>query len=537
MRKLKQFFTNTRIIVLLVFLLLSVVAIRPAIDVEGVAIRSVKDNSTANNAGIKPPEPTATPRSREVVVAINGERVSSVSDYEEKVSSLYPNQSITLRTNNEVYKMEVPEDKELGLNVYEAPNTNIKKGLDLQGGTRVLLEPKDEVGSKELELVIDNLKRRLNVYGLSDVIVREAGGLPPPLGQGQKYIMVEIPGINEEEVKNLLSQQGKFEAKIANETVFKGGDDVKYVCRTSECSGIDPQQGCQKIDQENNYMCRFRFSITLSQDAAQRQADVTENLSVIKTDEQGEPLAQEDQYLNKKLKLYLDGEKVDELNIGADLKGKPSTNIQISGSGQGKGRENAALNSLENMKELQTVLITGSLPVELEIVKTDSISPVLGEEFTENIMWVAILAIIAVAGVIFVRYRTWNVVMPILVTMASEVVLLLGLASLIGWRLDLSAIAGIIIAVGTGVDDQIVISDETLNREKKEHLTWKKRIKRAFFIIMVAYFTTVVAMLPLVTAGAGLLKGFAITTIAGVTFGVFVTRPAFGAMLEVLERE
>ena len=54
---------------------------------------------------------------------------------------------------------------------------------------------------------------------------------------------------------------------------------------------------------------------------------------------------------------------------------------------------------------------------------------------------------------------------------------------------------------------------------------------------MVAFAATVAAMIPLLFAGAGLLKGFAITTIVGVTIGVFITRPAFAAMIEVLFEE
>jgi preprotein translocase subunit SecD len=134
---------------------------------------------------------------------------------------------------------------------------------------------------------------------------------------------------------------------------------------------------------------------------------------------------------------------------------------------------------------------------------------------------------------VFARYREWRISIPMVVTMVSEVVILLGVAALIGWRLDLAAIAGIIIAVGTGVDDQIVIADETLRKERKEKtLGWAERLKRAFFIIMAAYFTTVVAMLPLWFAGAGLLKGFALTTILGVSIGVFITRPAYAKMLD-----
>ena len=51
---------------------------------------------------------------------------------------------------------------------------------------------------------------------------------------------------------------------------------------------------------------------------------------------------------------------------------------------------------------------------------------------------------------------------------------------------------------------------------------------------MGAYAVTVVAMIPLMFAGAGLIKGFAFTTIVGVSFGVFVARPAFAAMIEIL---
>ena len=108
---------------------------------------------------------------------------------------------------------------------------------------------------------------------------------------------------------------------------------------------------------------------------------------------------------------------------------------------------------------------------------------------------------------------------------------------MIGWNLDLAAIAGIVIAVGTGVDHQIVITDETISSSGEQIYDWKKRLKRAMFIIMASYFTTVVAMLPLVFAGAGLLKGFAITTILGVSIGVFITRPAYAAIIEILIKD
>jgi preprotein translocase subunit SecD len=242
-------------------------------------------------------------------------------------------------------------------------------------------------------------------------------------------------------------------------------------------------------------------------------------------------------YLSEKLYLYLDNELVDELNIGAELKGNPQTDISISGSGTGPSQQAAMTDALKNMKKLQTILITGSLPVKLEIVKTDTISPVLGEEFIRNAMLIGLMAIIAVAVVVFIRYRKLVISIPMVISMASEAIIILGVASLIGWNLDLAAIAGIIIAIGTGVDHQIVIADETLTGEKARLSNWKDKLKKAFFIIFAAYLTTLVAMLPLWFAGAGLLKGFALTTILGITIGVFITRPAFAAIIEIFTQD
>jgi preprotein translocase subunit SecD len=417
--------------------------------------------------------------------------------------------------------------EDLGLNIFNAPKTNLRKGLDLQGGTRVILEPEKQLSEDDMDILKSNMERRLNVFGLSDVIIRIVRDKPALLGGLPKFILVEIPGANEQEVEELLSKQGKFEAKIKNETVFRGGQDITYVCRSAECSGIDPNAGCGASG--SGWSCRFSFSISLKPEAARRQANATSNLAIVGTGR--------NRYLEEQLKLHLDDQEVDALNIGASLKGRAVTDIQISGSGIGRTQQEAILDSLGNMKRLQTILITGSLPVKLNVVRTDNISPVLGSKFINNAILIGILALFAVSTIVIIRYRNINIALPMLFALASEIIMLLGLASFIGWNLDIAAIAGIIVATGTGVDHLIVITDETLSRKRESFVNWKERLKSAFFIISGAYFTITVAMLPLLFAGAGLLKGFALTTIAGVTLGVFIARPAYAKMLEELVKK
>lgn len=583
-KKIKQIFTNFRVILLVFLLLLAVVAINPNFNSKGVAITNVIQNSSANIAGITSPSPTSPARNKEVIESIQGQGIETIDDYYKIMEEIYQYDaydSIDIQTSKGSYSltllpdvkttvlpeledvlMNVTEEvynaasdtyenvvvekivqqnktivetvgiKDLGLEIKPAPFSNIKKGLDLEGGTRVILQPKmDNINESDkddtFEIVILSLKQRLNVYGLADIKVTETVDLA-----GEKYILVEIPGVNQQEVKNLISQQGKFEAKINDEIVFSGGGDIKTVFRSSDRAGIDPRYGCQML-QDSTYTCRFYFGIVLSNEAAERMSSVTSNIAIITVDEQGNLLTKDNQYLESQLKFYLDEKETNSLNVAADLRGRAVTEIQISGSGVGQTEQEAVVNTLKEMKEMQTVLITGSLPVSLEVIKADTISPSLGKEFLDNAILIGIFSIIAVALVIFLVYRKISVVIPIIVTVLSEIILLLGFASAANWNLDLSSIAAIIIVIGTGVDHLIILTDEALKRTQ-ESLSWIQKVKRAFGIIIVAGLTTAGAMVPLLFAGAGLLKGFALTTIVGVTIGVLIARPAYSAMIGVL---
>lgn len=573
MGKIKKMFRNVRILLLLVFLVLSVVAINPSFSTEGVAIRGVGNGTAAANAvPAFTINPNIPPRSREIILSINNEQVLGLQDYARITAQLEPYQNITITTNknaeqyrvmvqptfrfidtneteernvtkevfdedlNEtvnvtevetvpVMKKEITGIEELGFNIYPRPTSNLGLGLDLAGGTRVLLKPETKTTQEEIDLVVQNIRQRLNIFGLSDIVVRPTKDL-----SGQSYISVEIAGVNREDIVSLLKEQGKFEAKIGGNTVFIGGkNDIPYVCLSADCSGIDARQGGCRQDANGEWICTFRFAITISADAAARQANSTRDLPVITEGDQT--------YLNESLELYLDDELVDSLRISSVFKGNALTDIEISGPGRGKSQEVAARDALDGMKRLQTILKTGSLPVKLEIVKTDSISPVLGQTFSRNALLVGLLAVLAVGIVIFIRYRDVFVALPIVITMASEGFIILGVAAFIRWNLDLAAIAGIIVAIGTGVDSQIVIADETIRGDTQESSRWKDRMKRAFFIIMGSYATLVVAMIPLFYAGAGLLRGFALTTIIGASIGVFVTRPAYGHFVHIFHKD
>ncbi len=505
-----DFFKEPRIIVLIIFLVLALIAIRP-FPQSGVSIRHVEENSSAYQAGLRSPT-TPYPMQWERILEMNGATINSISDFNEASYDLSFNQTVSLRSNHRFYSIRMINDS-LGIDVSDVPSSNLQFGLDISGGTRAILRPETALDEEGIDNLINILEARLDIYGIADVDIRSATDL-----DGNQYIVLEIAGATRQEVTDLVESQGKFEAMIGNKTVFEGGDDINHVCRSADCMRIS----CYTERGED--LCQFSFSLTISDEAAQRFADATQDLGVNVNDSS---------YLEKPIIFYLDGNVYSELQISTDLRGRAEREVSISGSEVGPSESEARDAARNEMRRLQTVLTVGSLPVELSISRIDEVSPVFGTEFLNNAVLVGLLAILAVALVLLIRYKNPFVSVGIFMTMLSELIILLGFAAFTGWNLDLIAIAGVIIAVGTGVDDQIVITDQVIGSdEKRARRSLKQKIKRAFFIIFGTYSTTVVAMLPLLWAGVGLLRGFAFTTIVGVTVGVFVTRPAYAKYLE-----
>ena len=507
-QKYKEFAKNKRILFLVIVLILSVIVIAP-FPRDGVAIRGIeKDSYAADYLTVE----RGRPLSKEIITQLDNQEIKDITDYYEYVAKLTPNSTVRVQTNRNVYRIPTESDGSLGIAIVDAPFSNIQKGLDLEGGTRVLLQPIEEVTTEVLGDAVESLKIRLNTFGLSNIVVRQ-------VTTPNQFIIVELAGATKEEVTQLLLQQGKFEAVIENTTVITG-KDIERVGKSAQEARLG---SCSQIDSEQ-YSCRFDFTLRISKEAAQKFADATRNLGVV-----GESLS-------APIRFYLDGEVLSNLSISSGLRGQAATQISISGGETGRSQKDAQEATRSEMKRLQTILQSGSLPIQLKITEAETISPVLGKEFTQNAVQVGAFSILTVAVVIFVAYRRLKIAIPVIITMVSEVVILLGIAAAVQWQLDLAAIAGIIVATGTGVDDQIVIVSEVLKGEKAIY-NWKEKIKRAFFIIMGSYFTVVVATIPLAWAGAGLLKGFAFATIAGVSIGVFIARPAFAAMIEFLMKD
>jgi len=440
------------------------------------------------------------------------------------------------------------------------------------GGTRVLLRPvyEEEMNESDKNLLIDRvistLQTRMNVYGLKEIKFQAVKDVA-----GNRYVQIEMAGASKKEIDDLLEKQGKFEAYIPrmvkfvngsgvveigdkNYTIAKAGENITVM---GETIGINDTINLGKIefkvwnvtnescilagkvftsedikyvyfDPQHSYVRRygkgweFSFQILVSDEGAERFANITEDIPVEIDSKTGES------YLQQRIYLFLDETLMDSLRISAGLAGRAYSTPMITGGG------NTEKEVVRNERRLQSILSSGALPVKLEAVRVDTISPSLGSQFMKSVLIAMLGALIAVSVIVSLRYKTWKIVLPIMLTCVSEIIIILGVASIIKWTIDLSAIAGIIATVGTGVDAQIIITDEVSGR-RDIVFSMKERVKRAFFIIFGTASTTVAAMIPLGVIGIGLMRGFAVTTIIGVLTGVFITRPSYSKIIELLE--
>jgi len=369
----------------------------------------------------------------------------------------------------------------------------IQEGLDLKGGSTIQIHLDQPVDTDTMSKVTNVLDKRLNTFGVSDLKVRASGN---------QDVIVEIANVAPDQVASVVGTPGKFEAKIDNQTVLTGTDIVTV--KAYEVTG-------------NNWDVPF----TLSTDGANNFAKAAKGKA-------GTPV-----------EMYLDDRLVSSPEISAELaNGAASTDVQVSGTNQSSDAAKT------EAKSLQVVLQSGALPVKVSIVGVSSVSAELGSQFKTGAMVAGGLALLVIALIVFIRYRTPVLVIPIVFTSIAELILILGVASIVKWNIDLAAIAGILAAIGTGVDDQIIITDEVLKKgvaTKRTRTALKFKINNAFFIIYASAATLIAAMLPLAyvgfsrgATGIGLLSGFAFTTILGVLIGIFITRPVYAKFIELL---
>ncbi len=181
-------------------------------------------------------------------------------------------------------------------------------------------------------------------------------------------------------------------------------------------------------------------------------------------------------------------------------------------------------------KTIASILSGGALPVSVIVGTPTSTAPTLGKNALDISAIALISAVVLISLYITIRYRRVFLVVPILLTTLMELFIIVSIIGLVG-TIDLSAFAGMIAVVGTGVDAQIIITDEMLSKGASG-ATSKSVLGKAFYIVWADAALLIIAMMPLFFSTSLVdVIGFSESTIIGALMGVLITRPAYGAIL------
>jgi preprotein translocase subunit SecD len=359
--------------------------------------------------------------------------------------------------------------------------TSIKQGLDLQGGTHVVLEAVDtseaKVDEDAVQRVVKIIEKRVNEIGLTEPIIQR---------QGAKRIIVELPGVKEPE--KAIAMLGK--------TALLEFQDEKG---TTVMTGKDLKDAKAEIGQNKKNEVALEFS----DDGTKIFADLTAK------------------NVGKHISILLDKKVLTNPVVNEPI---PSGKAIITGS-----------NTIEEAQNLAILLRSGSLPVKVDVMEMRTVGPTLGQDSKEKSKVAFSIGIGAVIVFMLVFYRMSGFVATI--ALVIYVMMLLFGLKMLNATLTLPGIAGIILSIGMAVDANVLIFErfkEEYHGGKTLRAAMDAGFSRAFATILDSHLTSLIAAVVLFFLGAAQIKGFAITLGLGIVLSLFTAITITKILLRML---
>lgn len=351
--------------------------------------------------------------------------------------------------------------------IYPLANS-IKQGLDLQGGTHIVLEAEDTpdapVTEDSLNRAVSIVERRINEMGLTEPLVQK---------EGARRIIVELPG--EKNPEKAIETIGKTAVM-----------EFKDESGATRLTGKDLKTAKEQIENGNQNVVAIEFT----DEGADKFADLTAA------------------NVGHKIAILLDGEVLTAPVVNEPITGGKAV---ITGS-----------RTLEEAKNLAILLRSGALPVKLKVMEVRTIGPSLGQDSKIKSEKAFAIGIVLIMIFLVVVYRMSGIVAN--VALLVYVLILLSILKYLDATLTLPGIAGIILSMGFAVDANILIFE----RFKEEVLVGKTLrtsmeagFKRAFYTILDANVSVMIAAIVLIVMGAGTVKGFAVNLALGLIVSMF----------------
>ena len=370
-----------------------------------------------------------------------------------------------------------------------------------------------EARDKAIEQNLSILRKRVEELGVSEPTIQR---------QGADRIVVELPGIQDTaRAKELLGATATLEFRLVNDSVapdavargiIPANSEVKYNQHGDPVVLLrNPKLGGEHIidaKAEKGEGGLPQVSITLDSEGGNQMSEITKTFykkGMATLYREFKDSGRRDE--NGKVIL----EKHEEIISVATIQARFSNRFQVSGSMSQAEAQNFAV-----------LLRSGALIAPIVIIEERTIGASLGADNVEKGMTAGMYGLILTIFFCLVYYKVFGVFASLALTV--NMVLTIGLMSLIGATLTMPGIAGIVLAVGMSVDANVLIYErikEELRNGRSVQQAIYEGYSGAFTSIFDSNLTTVLTALVLYAVGTGPVKGFAITLALGVMISMF----------------
>ncbi len=394
------------------------------------------------------------------------------------------------------------------------PGERIKLGLDLQGGSELLLQADIPPGTDPQEVndimdrVITIINNRVNQYGMTNPVITR---------QGTNRVLVQLPGTRDiEEARQLVGRTALLEFR----KVIEAGEKGDTLTPTSIFQEVlyDREGRPYLVEREPlltgaalaDARVRTRttpvrgkgplyIALTFNSEGAKIFRDVINQLEV-----------------HDRLAIVLDRVIYSAPEVTESIKEAAATSPRL--------REAVIEGNftLEEARTLAIVLRAGALPVNVEIVQETSVGPTLGRDSIRRGIISILTGFVLVMIYMFLRYRWLGLVGNS--ALLLNMIIMFGALGLFKATLTLDGIAGIILTIGMTVDANVIIFErirEELRLGRVANIALRNGFQKSLSAIIDANATTLAVALILLVMGTGPVKGFAVTLTIGIIGSMF----------------
>jgi SecD/SecF fusion protein len=413
----------------------------------------------------------------------------------------------------------------IGAAVYLVLNNPINLGLDLRGGTQIVLEAQDtpevtvdaEVTTRTLEV----LRRRVDAFGVAEPTLQLSG---------DRRIIIELPGLEDpDQALEVIGRTAQLTFHPVLESVATGaapddpgtlvlpgepGEDV--VLGAASLTGDQVESAASIFDSQGSGL--WAVSIAFLPDGERQWGDLTADAACAPI---GDP--------TRRVAIVLDGTVLSSPSVS------PSVQCGVGITG-GETLITGNFDE-ESAGELALLIRAGALPVPVEVIEQGTIGPSLGEAAIEASLEAALIGAGLTILYMIAFYRLIGVVAAI--SLGVYGLLSYSILAGLGATLTLPGIAGFVLAIGMAVDANVLVYERAKEEYAVDPSLGRSLVagfQRAWSAIADGNVTTLLAALLLFFFASGAVRGFGVTLTIGVLVSMFSALVVTRVLLELLSK-